>query len=464
MTKLWAITVSAFTETVRQPIFTILLLATFGVLILDVPLTGYSMADDAVEGDLRLLVDLGLSTLMFSGVFFAAFSASGALSREIERGTVLTVVTKPVPRPTILGGKFLGVAAAVTVAFYLTAIVFLMTVRLGVKSTAATQLDPVVLYLGIGALVTASVAALFCNYFFGWQFAGANVTASLIAFTLSAAALAFTDKNWTFTSFGAGVDMRILAVLLLLWIAVMVVTALAVAISTRLGQGATLGICLGVFMFSVATADLFGQHMGENLLARVAYWITPNLAYFFTEALMTDQPITGRYVALAAGYGACYAVAALLVGVVLFQNREIDRRTGASAAPGLVNAYAWVMRLTSLAVVLIGLTVLAGQMDRTRAIHAGIAVVAGAGGWVLAGLLGRGIRWARGVLQLLTAAELVTAVVVLGFLRPQMAGPEGRIAVLVASAAHALYVLALSLRGSARSHFAGSTAGPAAIR
>jgi len=464
MTKLWAIAVNAFIETVRQPIFTILLLATYGVLILDVPLTGYSMATDAEVGDLRMLVDLGLSTIMFSGVFFAAFSASGALSRDIERGTVLTVVTKPVPRPTVLTGKFLGVAAAVTVAFYLMTIVFLMTARLGVKSTAAARLDPVVLYLGIGALVTAMTAALFCNYFFGWQFAGAHVTTSLIVFTAAAAALGFIGEHWTITPFGEGVDLRVLTVLGLLWMAVMVVTAIAVAISTRLGQGATLGVCLGVFMFSVATADLFGQHMETNLLARLAYWVTPNLAYFFTEALMTDQPITGRYVALAAGYGACYATAALLVGVVLFQNREIDRRRGASAAPGLVNTYAWVMRLTSLAAALIGLTVLAGRLDRPRAVAAGIAVAAGAAGWVLAGLLGRGIRWARLLLQTLTIVELVTAIVVLGFLRPALAGPEGRIALLAGSAAHAAYVLALSLRPSARSHFAHPASHGQAVR
>src|SRR5690606_29714011 len=112
--KLWAVTVNSFTETIRQPIYGILVLVTVGLLVFNVGIAGYTLEDDN-----KLLKDLGLSTLLLSGLFISAFSASGILSQEIENKTVLTVVSKPISRPVFLLGKFAGLAGALAVAFYL---------------------------------------------------------------------------------------------------------------------------------------------------------------------------------------------------------------------------------------------------------------------------------------------------------------------------------------------------------
>ena len=82
-----AIAINTFVETIRQPIYGVLLLATFAMLILNVSLAGFTLEDDN-----KLLLDLGLSTLMLSGLFLSAFSATGVLTREIENKTVLTAL------------------------------------------------------------------------------------------------------------------------------------------------------------------------------------------------------------------------------------------------------------------------------------------------------------------------------------------------------------------------------------
>lgn len=51
---------------------------------------------------------LYLAALLAS--LLAAFTAMGAVSGEIESGTALALVTKPVSRRTVLPGKFLGYA------------------------------------------------------------------------------------------------------------------------------------------------------------------------------------------------------------------------------------------------------------------------------------------------------------------------------------------------------------------
>jgi len=122
--RFWGIVTNSFTETIRQPIYGILLLVTIGMLVFNVAISGYTMDDDN-----KLLKDLGLSTLLLSGLFLAAFSSAGILSREIENKTVLTVISKPVSRPLFLSAKFTGLAGALGLAFYLTGIAFLLCMR-----------------------------------------------------------------------------------------------------------------------------------------------------------------------------------------------------------------------------------------------------------------------------------------------------------------------------------------------
>ncbi|MFQ5495005.1 MAG: ABC transporter permease, partial [Phycisphaerae bacterium] len=86
LTVAWA----TFIETIRQPIYGVILLATAILMVLNVSLAAFTLGDDN-----KLLLDIGLSTLLLSGLFLSAFSAAGVLGREIENKTVLTVISKP---------------------------------------------------------------------------------------------------------------------------------------------------------------------------------------------------------------------------------------------------------------------------------------------------------------------------------------------------------------------------------
>ena len=305
MTKLWSIAANAFAQAIRQSLYTVVLLATFGALVFIVAVTGYSMDVNMAEADTRLMVNFSLSTVMAAVLLVAVFSAARTLSEEIERHTVLTVVTKPVARPVILLGKFLGVAAAVTLAFYLMSIVLLMTSRHGVLSRAGMATDPVVLTSGVAALLLSCLAAAFCSYFFGWQMTSTLVGAASVLFTAAMGVVCLVGKNWELIPFGAGIDSQIVVVLLLFWLAAMILTALAVAVSTRAGLLATLGVCFLFFAVSLLSKPLFGDYGDQNPLAALMYRAIPNLSFFLTlDELTTGQTITGRYLALATGYAA----------------------------------------------------------------------------------------------------------------------------------------------------------------
>ena len=114
MSQFLAITRNTFVQTVRQPIYAIIVLVTLGGLALAPSLTGWTLDDDN-----KMLRDLGLSTLLVQGLFLSCFAASVVLNAEIEDKTVLTSVAKPVGRPVLVLGKYTGVLGALLVAHYL---------------------------------------------------------------------------------------------------------------------------------------------------------------------------------------------------------------------------------------------------------------------------------------------------------------------------------------------------------
>ena len=319
-TKLWGIITNCFIETIRQPIYGVLLLVTVGFLVLNVGLAAYTLGDDN-----KLLKDLGLSTLLMAGLFLSAFSASGILAREIENKTVLTVISKPVSRPLFLLGKFAGLAGALAVAFYLTGIVFLFTMRHKVLQTARDEFDLPVILFGVGALTAAILIAAFCNYMYDMQFASTSVGLAVPFMTLALVLIGLIGPQWEIQSFGKDfIDGQLIGAAALVFAMVMILTAVAVAVSTRLGQVMTLAVSAAVLLVGLVSDSLFGRLSETSGIAALAYRVTPNLAFLWiTDALTLDNPVTFDYVAVTFVYAMLWVAAWLLIGVALFQKREV---------------------------------------------------------------------------------------------------------------------------------------------
>lgn len=318
--RFWGIVTNSFTETIRQPIYGVLLLVTTGLLVLNVGVSGYTLDDDN-----KLLKDLGLSTLLLSGLFLAAFSSAGILSREIENKTVLTVISKPVSRPVFLAGKFTGLSGALAVAFYLLGIVFLLAMRHKVLERASQHFDLPVIIFGVSAFMAAILIAAFCNYLYDMQFASTSIALAMPLMTVALALVALIDPEWQIQRFGQDfMDGQLIGAALLVFAMVLILTAVALAASTRFGQVMTLTICLGVLLIGLVSDSMFGQYAERSVLARMAYWLSPNLAFLWvTDALTQNNHITLAYVGMTFGYAMLIVVAWLLIGIALFQKREV---------------------------------------------------------------------------------------------------------------------------------------------
>ncbi len=344
---------NTFTESIRQPIFVVLVLLGSLALVLNPQLAAYTMEDDN-----KLLIDMGLSMIACTCLFLAAFTATGVFSNEIENKTVLTVISKPVSRPLFVVGKYLGIATAIAVAYFLLSIVFALTIRHRVMSTASDHFDMPVLVFGIGGAVIAIIFATSANYLYNKVFSSTLTIALLLTQTVAFCLVLVINKKWgiqspltEFTSHEGELTQVVIG-LGLVFQAMLVLTGIAVAASTRLGQVMTLLICIGISLLGLASnslsqsvnaqlsipvetgyyqslmaifqADLAFYQKLVYAFAKMLYMLVPNLQFFWpADAITQDTPITLGLFGSVSVYAGLQIVAILAVAVALFQNREV---------------------------------------------------------------------------------------------------------------------------------------------
>ncbi len=321
--RLFTVAQNTFIETIRQPIYGVILLTTALLLILNVSLAAFTLGDDD-----KLLLDLGLSTLLMSGLFLSAFSAAGVLSREIENKTVLTVISKPIGRPIFVLGKFAGLFAALLIAFYLSALVFVLTIRHGVLQNSSDPWDGPVLVLGLGSLFVSLVVGGFCNYFYDKDFPTMVIAVMTPLLTASVLLVGKFDERWEVVPFGSNyVDGQVIIAVALVLLIVMITAAVALAASTRCGQLMTLVICTGVLGLGVIADYALGQHAESSMLAAIAYHVVPNVGPFWIidglQAGTEKTAVTFKYVAYVTCYALLLTTGILSIAVAAFQKREL---------------------------------------------------------------------------------------------------------------------------------------------
>lgn len=265
--RVLAIARNTFIESLRQPVLLMLVLGNGLLTILITWMSAFSLADietAEVQGDNKVLLDVGLSTVFGCGALIAGFIATAAISREIENKTILTIVSKPISRWIVVFGKFLGVSGAILIATVIMLTFLLMAVRHGVMSTAADTVDmPVVVY-ALGAVLIAAMSGAWGNYFYRWNFPQV-MTLLLLPLILGAyVAMLFTHKDWKFQGLLIDLKPQILTACACLSMAVLVLTSIAIAASTRLGQVMTIVVCMGVFVLSLMSNYFVGREVFVN--------------------------------------------------------------------------------------------------------------------------------------------------------------------------------------------------------
>jgi len=316
---LYSIAKNTFTETLRQPVYAVIIVSALLLFILAPAISMYTL-----DEDVKMLRELGLSTLFLAGLFIAVFSATGAITEEIESKTITTVLSKPVARPVFVLGKFLGVAAAVILAHYLGTIAYLLAVRHGVLTTARDTMDIPVIVSATVVLSLAILISAYVNYNYDWNFPASAIVIAAILASFAVLFLTFVDKEWRFGPFIGKFNPFDIYASLLLLMGILVLVALAVLFSTRMNVILTLICCVAVFLLGLISDWLYGQFAARFLWARIGSSLLPNMQVFWvSDAIYETGKIPLSYLWQGLCYSASYTTAILALAIAFFQRRQV---------------------------------------------------------------------------------------------------------------------------------------------
>ncbi|RLS35289.1 MAG: hypothetical protein DWH79_02540 [Planctomycetota bacterium] len=257
-------------EAIGQPVFAVALILG-AVMLLAFIVIPYNTFGE----DVKMLKDSGLTLIKVLALLVVVWTASVAVSEEIEGRTALTVLSKPLTRWQFVLGKFVGLVLVALLVFLVLGTVLLATTSLKVVYDAREggKLDPV------------------------WR-----------------------DCADEMITVVPGLVLSLLETILL--------AAVSLAVSTRLGMVPNLIICFTVYALGHLVPLIVQSSVGKFAIVRFVgqlfATILPVLEHFTIEAAVVGGvPVPWSYLGWAALYAGLYSAVALLVAMVLFQDRDL---------------------------------------------------------------------------------------------------------------------------------------------
>ena len=305
-------------EMIRQPIT--LLLTTVCVLFIGLmPL----LITHSLGASAKLIRDSALALHLMCGLVLGCYAASSSMVREIRKGTAAAILSKPISRTVFFLAKMGGISLVVLGFSLSMTLATMMAARMGRE---AYLFD----WWAGGPLLLCPVLALLLAAVFNFvtrkSFPALAFT-HLIVLLIGVFLLAgFVNRDWFGVRhpFLEAYDWRLVPVGILIALALLMLTALAVILSTRLDLLPTLFICLLVFALGLISDYAFGAHTTTSGLARFLHAILPNWQHFWVvDGLAEGQRIPWSYVGLAAQYAGFYLLGILGLGIFTFRNMEL---------------------------------------------------------------------------------------------------------------------------------------------
>jgi len=278
---------AATKEAVRQPVFLLVMAIALVVLLINTVIPFFTFGDDV-----KMLKDCGLATLLISGLMLAVWTSSMSVASEIEGKTTMTLLSKPINRRQFILGKYFGILQAVLLLLIPLMLCFLVLV-----------------YIKVG--YDAREAAKQVPDMFLWK------SVSWASFQIPGP----IPVRWNEVT-------QVLPGLVLIFLEIAVVSAISVAISTRMPMVVNLVCCLAIFVVGHLTPLLVKTAIGNlefvKFMAQMIAVVLPNLEVFNIQAAVaTGATVPPVYLGNAALYGAAYCAAAILLAFVLFEDRDL---------------------------------------------------------------------------------------------------------------------------------------------
>ena len=286
-TRIGVIARATTKEAIRQPLFLLLLAISSLILILNSVMPFFTLEDDV-----KMLNECGLATLLIAGALLAVWTAGTSITSEIEGKTAMTLLSKPIDRRQFILGKYLGIVQAVIWMFAILTLLFSMLIFLKVGYDQRERSEDITPKWQWYKVAEVEIPVPHPD------------RVRVIAQLLPGVALAFLQ--------------------------VCVLGAISVTVATRMPMVMNLVICFAVFVIGNLTEVIVNRTVaGEanesvTFTARLISMVVPSLSTFnVSSAVATGRVVPQDYLGLSFVYAVTYIGAMLLLGFILFEDRDL---------------------------------------------------------------------------------------------------------------------------------------------
>ena len=331
MLNFFKIAANTFKESVREPIFALLLMCAV-LLIANFPFVAIFVFYDQV----KLVVDSSMATTMLFGLFAAVLCSSHTVSREMRDGTVLLLFSKPVLRSTFILGKIAGIMLSSLLFVLVCNAASVVALYVAVD---AFRVDFPLYYILLGLLVLGAAVGMVLNFAKSSSFASVMTVFMAVALPVMAIVVMIFKKvppEIVLSDF--------LLAITLLFFAVAAMATLTVVFATRLDMVPNLCVSTVLFALGLMANYLFQPEGGicspfhmlladgemvaqlDSWVRTVFYALLPNWQFFWlADALATRKAIPMAYLGYSAVYVLLYIVLCSMWAVLVFQDKEIAK-------------------------------------------------------------------------------------------------------------------------------------------
>ncbi|MBI4161840.1 MAG: ABC transporter permease [Acidobacteria bacterium] len=156
LVRVWVIGRNSFLEAIRDRVLYVLL--AFAILMIG---SAELLSLLTVGSREKIFKDLGLASIALFGALIAVFVGVGAVSKEIERRTIHSLLARPVHRFEFLLGKYVGLL--LTILVNTTVMAGWFYVVLAIKGFPDPRLLPAIGLIGLELGVVTAIAILFSS-------------------------------------------------------------------------------------------------------------------------------------------------------------------------------------------------------------------------------------------------------------------------------------------------------------
>lgn len=158
MMRALAIARNTFREAVRDKVFG--LVGAFGLLLV---VSSIVLSPLTVGAQSKMVADVGLASISIFAMLIILLMGSGLVHKEIDKRTIMTVLSKPITRTEYVVGKYFGLLSTLVVIMASMSVLFLLSVW---ASSAGFELAYFkALYMGLMEMVVVTAVAILFSSF-----------------------------------------------------------------------------------------------------------------------------------------------------------------------------------------------------------------------------------------------------------------------------------------------------------